>query len=124
MVVLDYHSFSQLLQRILIWDALYLRPICARMRKLGIGETVLQVAIICEQQQTFAVLIESPYWINAFDRNVMPECPTGIRAAELAHYSVWLIEDNVTIGQLFRSGGSVSIMSDTFFRQLTPAPHM
>jgi len=102
-VVLDYHSFSQLLQRILIWDALYLRPICPRMRKPGIGETVLQLAIISEQQQAFAVLIESPYWINAFDWNVMTECPSGIRAAELAHYSVWLIEDNVTIGQLSRS---------------------
>ena len=91
------------------------------MRKLRISQTVLQFAVIGEQQQAFAVLIESSYGIHAFNRDVVPEGPARIRASELADYSVWLIEDDVTIGQLALRAALIYIVSPTFFRQLSPA---
>jgi len=69
------------------------------MCKLWIGQPVLQFTIIGEQQQTFAVLIETSNRINSLHLYVVSQCAGYVRAAELAHHSIRFVEHKITIGQ-------------------------
>src|SRR5437868_10901001 len=89
------------------------------MRELRIGQPVLQSTIVGQQQQTFALLIETANGINALDRYVVLQCPT--RAAELTQDSVWLVECEISMPQSFAPATPFYIVSPAVFRQLSPA---
>src|SRR2546421_5577170 len=90
------------------------------MRKFGISQVVLQSTIVGQQQQTFAVLIETANGIDAFNRDVVPERPCQIRAAELTQHSIWFVERDISMLQSFAPATPLYIVSPAFFRQLSP----
>ena len=58
---------------------------------------MLELAITGQQQQSFAVPVQSSCGIYVFHRNVIAECSS--RAGKLAQNTVWLVKKNVTIAQ-------------------------
>src|SRR5438874_1307905 len=84
-----------------LWYPLHLRPVSSGMRELRIRQAVLQSTIVGQQQQTFAVMIETANGIYAFNRDVVPEGPCHIRAAELTQDPIWLIERDISMPQSF-----------------------
>src|SRR5437016_11151829 len=67
------------------------------MLKFWVRELVLELAITGQQQQSFAVPVQSSCGIYVFHRNVIAECSS--RAGKLAQNTVWLVKKNVTIAQ-------------------------
>lgn len=57
---LDHHAVAQLLQRVLVRNALHLDNVRPGMIKPGLGEDVFQAVVVCQQNESFAVGVETP----------------------------------------------------------------
>src|SRR5436305_15180435 len=90
---LDRDTRSQLPQSPVIGHPLDLRPISARMTKLGIAQPMLQLPIIRQQKQSFAVMIKPAYRIDVPHLDKVFQGAT--LAGELAHHTIRLIEQDV-----------------------------
>ena len=61
-----------------------------------IGQTVLERAVVSEQEKSFAVLIEAAYGVHVRDRYIVAQgWPSG--AAELRQDTIRLMEQDVAI---------------------------
>jgi len=83
----------QLFQRHRINGAFYLYPVGARMGKARVGDLVLQFAVVGEQHQTFAIVIEPARRIDIWDGDVIGEGFLIAIAAELARHLERFIEE-------------------------------
>lgn len=90
---LNHHSFGQFAQRSGVWNAFNLRPVGSWMLKARIGKAVLQPAIISQQHQALAVMIETARGIDTPDRNVLAQSFSPAR--ELTEYAVRFVENNI-----------------------------
>lgn len=76
----------------------YLRPVRSRVGVFGIGDAVLKCAVIAQQQQAFAIEIETPRRIYVRDRNEIRQrlgiAVSGARS-ELAEDVEGLVEQQV-----------------------------
>ena len=90
---LDRHAQSKLAHGLIPWNSLDLRPISAGMTKLGITQAMLQFAIVGQQEQPFAIVVEPACRIDISHLDIMSK---RIRlAGKLAHHPEWLVEQNV-----------------------------
>ncbi len=94
---LDLHTPSQPLQSLFPRNPLHLHPIRARMPKPRRRQPVLQRPIIRQQQQSFAVMIQTPRRIDP--RYVQIILQRSMRRTrlrrKLAQYPIRLVEQNV-----------------------------
>jgi hypothetical protein len=66
------------------------------MLVLRVGQTVLERAVVSEEEQAFAVLIEAAYGVDVRDGYVVAQGrPSG--AAELRHDTVRFMEQNIAV---------------------------
>lgn len=92
-IALNRDSLAQPAQFPLAGNAVYLHPVSSRMFKPGVTQTVLQRAIIGQQHEPFAVMIQTSHRIYIPDRN-----EPGKRfpvAGKLANHTVRFIENDV-----------------------------
>ena len=63
------------------------------MGKFRGGEAMLESAIIGQEKQAFAVMVQTPDRVNIFYVNIVAQCWASAR--ELGHHAIWFIEKNV-----------------------------
>lgn len=96
-IALNRHSGGELFKRLGARNAFDLREIGALVSITWVREAMLKVAVIGEQEQSFAILIETAYRIDAGNRYELFQrgcCVAGF-IRELAEYSVGLVEEDV-----------------------------
>lgn len=92
-IALDRDSLAQPAQLIFAGHALYLHPVSPGVFKSRITETVLQRAIICQQQEPFTIMIQAPNRIYVPDGN---ELGKGFPlSGKLAQYAIRFMKDDV-----------------------------
>ena len=98
-VILYGYPARELLDRSVVWNAFDLDQIRAGMSELRIRQYVLELPIVREKQQAFAIAIETAARVHArhFDRVLQREPVLSRFAGELAQDVEWLIECNVPV---------------------------
>jgi len=92
---LDGYAFGKLPQCLLIGDPFDLHPIRTWMLKPGIGQAMLEPAIIGQQEQPFTVVVEPANRIHTFYLNeVLERAPF---AGELAYDPIGFVKENVSV---------------------------
>ena len=93
-LLFDHHPIAKGIQLALISTALNLHPVGAPMAKAGVCQSLLQAAVGGEEEQPFAVGVQTTCRINI--RNSHPvgkAAPSAARfRCELAEDSVWLVK--------------------------------
>lgn len=92
-VALNCDSGTEAIKRVIIRHPLNLCPISAWMFEPGIGEPVLEPAIIGKQEQSFTIAIQPPHGIDIRDRNIILQSLTC--AGKLGQNAIGLIEKDV-----------------------------
>ncbi len=69
------------------------------MRKSRIGEAVLQFAVIGQEKQAFAVVIQTADRVDARNGDEVRQCSFGSFACELAQNVERFVEEQITKGQ-------------------------
>jgi hypothetical protein len=63
------------------------------MSKFRGREAMLEITIIGQEEQAFAVMVQTPDRINMFYVNIVAQCWAS--AGELGHHAIWFVEKNV-----------------------------
>jgi len=78
----------------LIRDAFHLDPIAFGLFVPGMGDAVLQSAVVRQQQQALAILVETPGRIHAWQVDKIGQDGACSGVAELAEHAKRLVEDD------------------------------
>jgi hypothetical protein len=89
---LDDQPLLQLLQGLGGGDPFHLNPVGALMAELGIDQAGIEATIIGQQEQPFAVAIQSPHRINFGHRNKRLEGRPSRLVGELGEHAIRLVE--------------------------------
>lgn len=92
--VIELHPLAQGLQGGLGWLAFHLYPVGLGQLVARMADKVLQVAIIREQHQSFAVAIQSPGRIDTVQRHAVGEGGAAGRVGELWQHTVGLVDED------------------------------
>ena len=87
-------------------DSFYLCQIYLLMIKARVGKAVDELAVICQQEQTFAVIIESTGGIYPGDREKIAQCKAPTLVGELAQNLVRLVKSKIFIAEEFSQARS------------------
>lgn len=68
------------------------------MSEVRIGQGMLQLAIISEQEQAFTIAVQSSCGIDVTERNIPLQSMAF--AGKLAEHAEWLKKENVAVGQI------------------------
>ena len=79
----QFNSTAEAIKRCCIRLTLYLNPVSLGHFSPRVTYTMLQCAVVREQQQTFRILVETAGRVNAGDRDVVGESGGWLLAAEL-----------------------------------------
>jgi hypothetical protein len=72
--------------------AFHLHPASLGKFMLRVGNTVLQLPVVGQRQQSFAVGIQPPGRIIAGKRDIIGKCRMSAIATELADHAKWFVE--------------------------------
>ncbi len=87
-------------ERFGIRNAFDLRPVSSFVSELRFRQAMLQVPVIGQEQEPFAVAIEASDRVDVEDRDVFFQSPlAGMVFGELAQNIEWLVEQDVPVGQ-------------------------
>src|SRR5258708_6404076 len=96
-LTLNHDTGGQAVECMRAGNAFHLHPVRPGMLKLGVGQAVLERAVVGEEHQAFAVAIETAYRIHALYRDITSKRLSA--AGELAQHAVGLVKENVDVAQ-------------------------
>ncbi|MCY1437708.1 hypothetical protein D9M71_538810 [compost metagenome] len=98
--IVQFHAIAQALQLLVARLAFHLHPVGLGQLVLGVGDARLQPAIIGQQQQAFAVAVQSPGRVHARDIDVVLERRAPFAVAELGqHVERFVEQDQARLGR-------------------------
>src|SRR3989344_3598830 len=93
-LAIEDHAAAQSFQRFFIRFAFHLGPILLGQLETRIGQALLQLAVVGEQQQSFAVPVEPPGRIDARHLYIGGQGFASVGVGELGQHAIGFVEEN------------------------------
>lgn len=92
--VVQHDAVTQRFERMIIWRTVHLHPVNLRKLVFRVSNAGLQGPIVCEQEQSFAVVIEPAGSPNARQPDIIRECGAPRAVSKLAQDVERLVEQD------------------------------